>query len=95
MHSSTDECGFDRHEEAVFVFQTVTRCYVKTALAVVSRVNFPRMEGQISRQRSLAARALSRRGSVCRSRPFPLLVMQNGSTCALQQFRHRTTGRWK
>jgi hypothetical protein len=81
--------------KAVFLCQIVSRCYVKTALAVMSRVNIPRVEGQTSRQRPLAVRALFRLGSVCCSRPFPLCVMQNGSTCALQHFRHQTTGRWK
>jgi len=95
MQNSIDECAFGRHEEAVFLFQIVTRCYVKTTLAVANRVNIPRMEGQISRRSLLAARALLRLGSVCCSRPFPPRVMQNGSSCALQQFRHRTTGRWK
>jgi hypothetical protein len=51
MQISIDECAFDRHEEAVFLFHIVTRCYVKTTLAVASRVNVPRMEGQLSRQR--------------------------------------------
>lgn len=65
MQITIDECAFDRHEKAVFLFKIVTRWYVKTALAVASRVNIPRMEGHISRHRQLAARALSRLGSFC------------------------------
>jgi hypothetical protein len=45
-------------KKAVFLFQIITRCYVKTALAVASRVNIPRMEGQTSRQSPLAVRSL-------------------------------------
>jgi hypothetical protein len=32
------------HEEAVFIYQIVTRLYVKTTLALASRVNVPRMK---------------------------------------------------
>lgn len=51
MQIIIDECAFDTHEEGVFLFHIVTRCYVKTALAVACRVNVPRMEGHLSRQR--------------------------------------------
>ena len=65
---NTDECTFDRHDEAVNWVPPPLDCYEMLCehgtCCIESRVHIPRMEGHISRQSPLAACSLCRLRSV-------------------------------